>query len=87
MLFNFDYGEELFKGWSSEQKREEIGRLVQGFRNGVPVGILCSMSEKIAGDRQKARKILCALMPEEERQAAVEQCSGGLRTAVAALLL
>ena len=46
---NNDLGAELFKTWTEKQRCDEIEKLVLGFRNGVPVGILCKMSETIAG--------------------------------------
>lgn len=86
-MFNFDYGESLYKSWSDQQRREEIGRLVEGYRNGVPIGIVCGLCEKIAGSPAAAREILVGLLSAEERRVAVDGCEGGLRTAVAALLL
>ena len=51
---NNDLGAAFFKSWSDEQRREEIGKLVAGYRIGVPVGILCKMAETIAGSREVA---------------------------------
>ena len=53
-----DLGAAMFRTWSEEQQRAEIGKLVAGYRNGVPVGILCKMAETIAGSREKAREHL-----------------------------
>lgn len=82
-----DLGASLFKTWSEEQKRDEIGKLVQGYRSGVPVGILCKMAETIAGSREKAREYLAGCMREEERRKAVEGESGGMRQLVSEFLL
>ena len=82
-----DLGAKLFKTWTDEQRREEIGKLVTGFRNGVPVGILCKMAETIAGSREQARECLHALMPQEERRTAVELETGGMRQVVESFLL
>lgn len=82
-----DLGASLFKTWDEEQKGEEIGRLVQGYRSGVPVGILCKMAETIAGDREKAREYLALHMDEEERRKAIESESGGMRQIVTEFML
>lgn len=82
-----DLGAALFKTWTDEQRREEIGKLVTGFRNGVPIGILCKMAETIAGSKEAAREHLAALLTLEERQAAVKQQSGGMRPVVESFLL
>ena len=84
---NNDLGASLFKTWTDAQRREEIGKLVAGYRNGVPVGILCKMAETIAGDRNRARKHLAALMTLEERQAAVATESPALQTVLKKVLL
>lgn len=82
-----DLGASLFKTWTEAQQREEIGKLVTGFRNGVPIGILCKMSETIAGSRDKARRHLAHFMPLEERRQAVARQSGGMRVLVEEFLL
>ena len=76
-----------FIQWSDKEKREEIARLVEGYRNGLPVGILCKMVETIAGSRKTARKHLLALLTADERQAAVEKECGGMQTLVKEFLL
>jgi hypothetical protein len=73
-----DLGAALFKTWPEEQKVAEIGKLVEGFRNGIPVGVLCKMSETIAGDRKKAKKVLKKLLTPQERAAAIESVTGGM---------
>ncbi len=78
-----DLGAAMFKSWSEEQQREEIGKLVAGYRNGVPVGILCKMAETIAGSREKAREHLAHFLTMEEREQAVEKESGGMKVLVA----
>jgi hypothetical protein len=83
---NNDLGASLYKTWSDKEKREEIARLVEGYRKGVPIGILCKMSETIAGSRKRARNHLHALMTAAERQAAIEKESGGLQLMVKELL-
>jgi hypothetical protein len=76
---NNDLGASLYKTWNDTQKREEIARLVEGYRNGLPVGILCKMTESIAGSQKRARKHLHALMTPAERKTAIEKESGGVQ--------
>jgi len=76
---NDDLGASLFKTWTDEQRRDEIEKLVVGYRSGVPVGILCNMAEVIAGSREIARGILMELLTPEERQLAVEKEMGGMQ--------
>ena len=82
-----DLGAALFKTWTEKQRGDEIEKLVQGYRNGIPIGILCKMSETIAGDRKKARKHLKKFMSAAERTAAVEAASGELSLIAKSLLL
>jgi len=83
---NNDLGASLYKTWNDTQKREEIARLVEGYRNGLPVGILCKMVETVAGSRTRARKHLRALMTPAERQTAIEKESGGIQMVARELL-
>ncbi len=87
MIFNNDLGASLFKTWTDEQRREEIGRLVHGYRSGLPVGILCKMAETVAGSQDVARELLMELLSLEERQAAVEKEIGGMRLLASEYLL
>lgn len=75
---NSDLGAALFKTWSEPQRIAEIEKLVQGYRCGVPVGILCKMSETIAGDKKRAKKILKQFLSLEERKAAILSVDGGM---------
>ena len=84
---NNDLGAALYKSWTEQQRSDEIAKLVEGFRNGLPVGILCKMAETIAGTKKNAKKYLKQLMPLEERTAAVESVSGGMVPLVKSLLL
>lgn len=68
---NNDLGASLFKTWTEKQRSDEIEKLVQGFRNGVPVGILLKMAETVAGDKKKAKKYLKKFMTADERTAAI----------------
>lgn len=71
-----DVGAEVYKTWSSAQRRDEISKLVQGYRSGLPASILCKIAESIAGDRKRARKYLREIMTPDERQIAVNSESG-----------
>lgn len=66
-----DIGAEVYRTWSEQQRREEIGKLVQGYQSGLPLPILCMMATSIAGSPAKAKKHLKALMTLKERKAAV----------------
>ncbi len=81
-----DLGAALYKTWSEQQREEEIARLVEGYRNGVPVGILCKMTETIAGDKKKARKYLKQFLSASERKTAMESATGGLQPLVASFM-
>lgn len=79
---NHDLGVELYKAWSESQREAEIAKLVDGYRNGVPVGILCKMSEMIAGDLKKARKYLKKHLTAAERKSAMAAATGGMKPLV-----
>jgi len=64
-------GAELYATWSDEQKRVEIERLVQAYRNGLPISILCMTAEAIAGSRAEARRHLVAIMGLADRLEAI----------------
>jgi hypothetical protein len=83
---NTDLGASLFTTWTEKQRSDEIEKLVQGFHNGVPVGILCKMSETVAGDKKKARKYLKQFMSAAERKAAVESATGAMSPLVKSFL-
>ena len=82
MFANDDLGASVYKSWSNTQRRDEIAKLAEGYRNGLPVGILCKMAEAIAGSRKKARKQLHEMLTVEEREAAITRESGGMLTLV-----
>ena len=87
MFQNNDLGAALFSTWTDEQRREELGRLVEGHRAGLPLGILCKMAETIAGSQELAKEQLVSLMPLEEREKAVAKETGGMRILAASFLL
>ena len=83
---NNDLGAALYKTWSEKQRFDEIEKLVQGFRNGIPVGVLCKMTETIAGNKKKAKKVLKELLTPEERTSAVQSAEGGMIPVVKSFL-
>jgi hypothetical protein len=83
---NNDLGASLFKTWTEKQRADEIEKLVQGFRNGVPIGILCKMSETVAGSKKKAKKYLKQFMSDAERAAAIASAPDALSPIVKTLL-
>ncbi len=78
MIGNDDLGAAFFKTLSASDQRAEIARLVEGYRNGLPIGIVCKMTETIAGSRKKGRKYLLEMLTAEERRAALEKETGGM---------
>ena len=74
-----DLGAAMFKTWTEEQQRAEIGKLVKGYRNGLPLGILCKMAETIAGSQEKAREHLHHFLSPKERKKAIAKESGGMK--------
>jgi hypothetical protein len=87
MLKNDDLGASLYKTWSNTQRRNEIARLVEGYRNGLPIGILCKLTETIAGNRKQGRKYLREMLTPDERQAALEKETDGMQLLVKEFLL
>ena len=69
-------GDEVYQSWSDEQRREEIGKLVQGFKNGLPVQILCQLATSIAGSSALASEHLSAFLTLKERKSIVKKESG-----------
>jgi len=69
-------GDEVYQTWSDEQRRDEIGKLVQGFKNGLPVQILCQLSASIAGSSALASEHIAAFLSLKERKAIVKKESG-----------
>ena len=66
-----DIGGEIYKTWGDEQRRDEIAKLVQGYKTGLPLEILCMVATSIAGNPVKAKKHLKALMTIKERKAGI----------------
>lgn len=76
-------GDDTYRSWSDEQRRQEIGNLVQGFKNGLPAQILCQLATSIAGSQAQAQEHLAAFLTLAERQEIVKtesRCNPELRT-------
>ena len=82
MLQGGDLGAELYKSWSKAQRREEIARLVEGYRNGLSIGVLCNMVTLIAGSKKQARRHLAEMLKPEEKRQALDGAVGGMRQIV-----
>jgi hypothetical protein len=83
-------GDDVYQTWSDEQRRQEIGKLVQGFKNGLPVQILCQLATSIAGSSALAGEHIAAFMTLKERKEVVKRESGTnkqLRTLLESTLL
>jgi hypothetical protein len=81
-----DLGASLYKTWTEQQRCDEIEKLVIGYRNGLPIGILCKMSEAVAGNMKKAKKYLKQFMSAAERKAAIEAATGAMNPVVKSFL-
>ncbi|MDD2366000.1 MAG: hypothetical protein PHN84_07530 [Desulfuromonadaceae bacterium] len=81
-----DLGASVFKTWTEKQRSDEIEKLVQGFRNGVPVGILCKMAETVAGSKKNAKKYLKQFMTADERKRAIAAATDSLLPVVKSFL-
>lgn len=88
MLGMMGNADATFKAWNDEQRRTEIGYVVQGYRNGLPADFLCQLSIRIAGGESEAREHLAALVGIEERQEIVARAADPkLRDQLSAILL
>lgn len=77
MLSNLNnIGDDVYQSWSDEQRRDEIGKLVQGYKNGLPVQILCQLAASIAGTPELATEHLAAFLTLKERKSIVKKESG-----------
>lgn len=72
-------GDDLYQTWNDDQRRAEIGKLVQGFRNGLPVQILCQLATSIAGSPELASEHISAFMSRKERKNIVNVEAGNNR--------
>jgi hypothetical protein len=69
-------GADIYKTWSDEQKKLEIERLVQAYRSGLPISIVCMMAEAVSGSRGDAKRHLTSLMSLADRLEAISSAAG-----------
>ncbi len=80
-------GADVYKSWSEEQRKAEIGKLVDGYRSGLALKILLQMASAIAGSPEAAREHLAALIPAEERHLMVTRQKGADQALAASFLM
>jgi hypothetical protein len=83
-------GDEVYQSWDEQQRHEEIGKLVEGYKNGLPIQILCQLATSIAGSSALANEHLAAFLSKNERKAMVKDAAGNnreLRSLLKATLL
>ncbi|CAH2029953.1 hypothetical protein [Trichlorobacter ammonificans] len=80
-------GSDLYKTWSDDQRRNEIGKLVSGYRSGLPLTILLQMATAIAGSPEDAREHLAAIIPAAERHLMVGRLKGEEQALAASFLM
>lgn len=83
-------GDDIYRSWSDDQRRQEIGNLVQGLKQGLPIQIVCEVAASIAGGREEAKLHFAALLTQKERKSLVKnqsQPDTELRTLLKACLL
>ena len=85
MLANI--GADIYKTWSEDQRRAEIGKLVEGHRAGLSLEILFKMASAIAGSPDSAREHLAALIPADERHKIVTREKGTDQALAASFLM
>ena len=69
-------GDDVYRTWSYEQCNQEIGNLVQGYKSGLPIQILCQLATSIAGSPELACDHISAFLTLKERKAMVKKESG-----------
>ncbi len=82
-----DIGADVYQSWSEEQRQAEIGKLVVGYRSGLPLTILLQMATAIAGSPDNAREHLAALIPATERHLIVGRLNGEEQSMAASFLM
>lgn len=80
-------GADIYKTWPEEQRRAEIGKLVAGYRSGLPLTILLQMATAIAGSPDSAREHLADLIPAAERHLIVGRLNGDEQSMAASFLM
>lgn len=80
-------GADIYKGWTDDQRRDEIAKLVAGYRNGLPLAIVFQMASAISGSPDSAREHLAAIIPPEERHLIVGRLKGQEQSLAASFLM
>ena len=80
-------GADIYQSWNDEQRKDEIAKLVTGYRSGLPLQIVFQMASAIAGSPEAAREILAAVIPAEERHLIVGRLKGEEQTLAASFLM
>lgn len=80
-------GGDLYKSWTEAQRRDEIAKLVDGYRSGLALKILFQMASAIAGSPEAARDHLAALIPADERHRMVTREKGEAQSLAASFLM
>ena len=80
-------GSDIYKTWTEEQRRAEIGKLVEGYRSGLPLTIMLQMTSAIAGDIDSAREHLATLLLAEDRHLIVGRLKGQEQSMAASFLM
>lgn len=80
-------GADIYTSWTDDQRRDEIVKLVAGYRAGLPLAIVFQMASSIAGSPDSAREHLAAIIPAEERHRMVGKEKGEAQTLAASFLM
>ncbi len=80
-------GADIYKTWSDDQRKDEIAKLVAGYRSGLTLQIVFQMASAIAGSPESAREILATLITAEERHLIVGRLKGEEQTLAASFLM
>ena len=80
-------GADIYQSWNDEQRKDEIAKLVAGYRSGLPLTIIFQMASAIAGSPEAAREMLAAVIPAEERHRMVTKEKGEAQTLAASFLM
>lgn len=80
-------GADIYQSWNDEQRKDEIAKLVAGYRSGLPLTITFQMASAIAGSPDSARDHLAAIIPAEERHRMVNKEKGEAQSLAASFLM
>jgi len=80
-------GTDIYKSWNDDQRKDEIAKLVAGYRSGLPLAIIFQMASAIAGSPDNDREQLAAIIPAEERHLIVGRLKGQEQSLAASFLM